>query len=160
MLQMNNVSVMVGENFRSIVFCDVLLKWMCVCRWRVFTNLVTYLSHQIHLEPEWIPRGQNEQADFISRILDFDNWMLDPLMFAELDHEWGPQTIDRFADMYNAQLDILIQGIRTPGSETVDAFTCDWGGEINWLFPPLHLNSRVIQHAKETRAQGSYPDCP
>ena len=113
------------------------------------------LSHQIHLEPEWIPRGENEQADFISRILDFDDWMLDPVMFAELDHEWGPHTIDRFADMHNAQLDRFNSRYWNPGSEAVDAFTCDWGGEINWLCPPLHLISRVIQHAKRTRAQGT-----
>ena len=45
---------------------------------------------------------ENEQADFISRILDFDDWML--VMFAELDHEWGPHTIDRFVDVHKAEL--------------------------------------------------------
>ena len=57
--------------------------------------------------------------------------------------------------MHNAQLDRFNSRFWNPGSEAVDAFTCDWGGEINWLCPPLHLISRVIQHAKKTRAQGT-----
>ena len=37
-------------------------------------------------------------------------------------------------------------------SEAVDAFTCDWGGEDNWLFPPVYLIPRVIRHAQATCA--------
>ena len=31
--------------------------------------------HQgISIEPEWVPRSSNEQADYLSRIVDFDDW--------------------------------------------------------------------------------------
>jgi len=47
------------------------------------------------LEPEWIPRAENEIADYISRIVDYDDW---PMVFNELDRQWGPHTVDRFAN--------------------------------------------------------------
>ena len=37
--------------------------------------------NQITLEPEWLPK----EADLISRIVDYDDWRLDPLVFAGLD---------------------------------------------------------------------------
>ena len=53
------------------------------------------VSHGIHLEPEWIPRKENELADYISRIVDSDDWQLEPILFAWLDNVWGPHTVDR-----------------------------------------------------------------
>ena len=43
----------------------------------------TDMNYQIRLEPEWIPRG-NEFADYLSRIVDHDDWMLNPVVFQEL----------------------------------------------------------------------------
>ena len=34
------------------------------------------LGGQIRIEPEWIPRTQNEQTDSLSRIIDYDDWGL------------------------------------------------------------------------------------
>ena len=113
------------------------------------------VANQIRLEPEWIPRGLNEQADFISRIEDFDDWKLDPREFTKIDVLWGPHTIDRFADVHNKQLERFNSRFWNPGSEAVDAFTCNWVGEVNWLCPPMHLVNRVIQHAKRTNAEGT-----
>ena len=31
-------------------------------------------SHALCIEPEWIPREQNEIADYLSRIVDCDDW--------------------------------------------------------------------------------------
>ena len=42
-----------------------------------------------------------------------------------------------------------------PGSEAVHSFTCDWGSDINWLFPPVYLVPRVIRHAQQTGAKGT-----
>ena len=30
--------------------------------------------HGIPIEPEWVPRSSNEQADYLSRLVDFDDW--------------------------------------------------------------------------------------
>ena len=61
----------------------------------------TSVKGRIRLEPEWIPREGNQIADYISRIVDHDDWMLNPMVFSELDALWGPHTVDRFADEYN-----------------------------------------------------------
>ena len=113
------------------------------------------MANQIRLEPEWIPRKENEQADFISKIIDYDDWMLDPIIFAELDRDWGPHDVDRLADVHNKQLKRFNSRYWNPGSEAVDAFTCDWGNERNWLCPPTYLINQVIQHAKVTKAEGT-----
>jgi len=35
---------------------------------------------RISLEPEWIPREENKITDYISRIVDYDDWALNPLL--------------------------------------------------------------------------------
>ena len=105
------------------------------------------VDNSIRLEPKWIPREQNELANYYSRIVDHDDYMLNPSVFAWLDELWGPHSVDRFASPNNAQLDRF--NTRAPGSEAVDAFTCNWGTDINWLFPPVYLVPRVIRHAQQ-----------
>ena len=34
------------------------------------------LVHQIKLEPEWVPRVDNQQADYWSKVRDHDDWMV------------------------------------------------------------------------------------
>ena len=67
----------------------------------IFNNSI---RNQVIIEPEWIPREANQQADFISRIVDSDDWSLHPELFARLDAKWGPHTVDRFANYCNTQL--------------------------------------------------------
>ena len=83
------------------------------------------ISSYIRIEPEWIPREANQQADFISHIIDNDDWSLHPELFQWLDRQWGPHTIDRFASYSNTQLTRFNFRFWNPGTETVDAFTCD-----------------------------------
>lgn len=68
---------------------------------KVFAIAVQY---QIHLEPEWVPRKLHDWADLASRIIDYDDWYLNPLVLAWLDMAWGPHTVDRFVDYNNCQL--------------------------------------------------------
>eukprot|EP00731_Ephydatia_muelleri_P026444 Em0018g544a len=46
------------------------------------TDICTLMSRAIHIEPEWIPREQNEIADYISCIVDYDDWFVNPAVFA------------------------------------------------------------------------------
>ena len=59
----------------------------------------------IRIEPEWIPHTENQQADYLSRIQDRDDWMIRPEVYGNIDSLWGPHDVDRFADNFNAQLD-------------------------------------------------------
>ena len=123
------------------------------------------IRYQIRLEPEWVPREFNERADFLSRIVDYSDWFLNPAVFAELDAAWGPHTVDRFADFHNHQAPRFNSRCWNPGSEAVDAFTVNWGGENNWWCPPIELIPRVICHARACKAVGtlivpSWPSAP
>ena len=113
------------------------------------------IDNHIHIEPEWIPREQNQLADYYSRIVDHDDWMLNPYVFNWLDAIWGPHTIDRFANPSNNQVVRFNSRFWTPNSEAVDTFTCNWGGENNWWCPPVHLVPRVIRHGQNTNARGT-----
>ena len=61
--------------------------------------------------------------DYISWLVDHDDWKLDPMIFGELDRKWGPHTVDRFADIHNCQIDRFNSCYWSPGEEAVDAFT-------------------------------------
>ena len=47
-------------------------------------------NHSISIEMEWIPRSENDQADFLSRIYDSDDWGLSWDTFHKIDSVWGP----------------------------------------------------------------------
>ena len=60
-----------------------------------------------------MPRSSNEQADYLSRIVDIDDWFVSPRIFRFLDLKWGPHSVDRFADEHNHLLPDLILGFVT-----------------------------------------------
>ena len=43
----------------------------------------------IHLEVQWIPRTSNQQAYFISRLIDTDDWQVIEEFFLFFDGRWG-----------------------------------------------------------------------
>ena len=40
-----------------------------------------FIRSGIHLEVQWIPRTSNQQADYISRLIDNDDWQITKKMF-------------------------------------------------------------------------------
>ena len=62
------------------------------------TIFATLVKGKTKLGPEWILREVNQLADYLSRLVDYDDWMLNPLVFSQLNALWVPFTIDRFAD--------------------------------------------------------------
>ena len=78
---------------------DVALQIFALC-----------MSCAIHIEPEWI-----------SRIVDYDDWYVNPAVFAWVEELWGPHTVDRFASHYNMQLLRFNSRFACPGAEAVDA---------------------------------------
>ena len=112
-------------------------------------------ANNIRIEPEWIPRAENELADYLIRITDYDDWSLDHAIFVSIDLRWGPHTVDRFASHYNMQLPRFNSRFWNPGTEAVDAFTADWHDENNWLCPPVYLVPRILRHAYNCRARGT-----
>ena len=113
------------------------------------------LKSQIRIMPEWIPRSLNQQADWLSPMEDYDDWAVHPNHFAAIDADWGPHTIDCFACSYNSHLQHFNSRFWNPGTEAVDAFTCDWSGQINWMCLPPYLTLRTVRHALNTAACGT-----
>ena len=96
-------------------------------------------NYGISIEMEWIPRCQNDRADYLSRIYDAGDWALSPLSFHGIDLAWGPHSIDRFANHLNAYLLRFNSRFWNPGAEGIDAFVMDWAGENNYVFAPVYL---------------------
>lgn len=116
-------------------------------------NVFLFTSqHQIHLNVSWLPRDQNSQAAFLSKIVDFDDYSLHDEVFFHLENLWGPHSVDRFACSYNAKLPRFNSRFVQPGAEAVDAFTQDWPPENNWLVPPISLIGRVLKHMSDCKA--------
>ncbi|VDI24929.1 Hypothetical predicted protein [Mytilus galloprovincialis] len=112
-------------------------------------------KNDITIFGNWIPREQNEQADMLSRIVDIDDWRISDEFFTFLNDLWGPFSVDRFASFENTKLQKFNSLYWNPGSLCVDAFTCDWSGENNWLVPPVTEVSRVINHLVKCKAKGT-----
>lgn len=80
-------------------------------------------KNNISIEPEWIPRNDNYQADFISRCEDCDDWSISKTWFKYFDKVWGKYEIDRFVSSYNKQYKRLNSRFWIPGTECIDALS-------------------------------------
>lgn len=49
-----------------------------------FAIFVISMANQIRIEPEWIPHNKNQQANYLSRLVDHDDWQVHPDIFAGL----------------------------------------------------------------------------
>lgn len=65
------------------------------------------------------PQGKNELADYVSKIKDYDDWMVHLLIFLQIDRLWGPHTVDLFANNRNTQLKWFNSQFWNPRAETV-----------------------------------------
>ena len=101
----------------------------------VFINFCSKFN--IKLIPQWIPREQNELADYYSRRKDTDNWSIDNDSFRLINNLCGPFTVDRFANNLNRKLNCFNSKYYCRGTSHVNAFTNDWSNDLNWLCPPI-----------------------
>lgn len=115
---------------------------------------ILWLCHnlQIDLTPDWVPRAQNELADYLSKLVDYDDFGLQPAAFAHLLQQLGPFDIDCFASEHNALLPAFFSELWTPRARAANAFAQPWSGLRCYCFPPPKLVPRVLQHAFESRA--------
>ena len=112
-------------------------------------------NYGINLEIDWVPRSLNDKADYLSKIVDFDDWEVVPEIFQFLNSRWGPHTVDCFATFYNFKVPRFFSRFWNPGSSGVDAFFQTWQGENCWVVPPVVLLSKVLRFMSLSRAQGT-----
>ncbi len=109
--------------------------------------------NRISLRVEWIPRGENDRADLLSRIQDFDDWQVSHEFFLAVEQEFQCRfSVDRFADHRNRKCVRFNSRFYVPGTEGVNAFAFDWSGEENWLVPPISCVSKVLDHVSLTKS--------
>ena len=123
-----------------------------ILAWNIYKICI---SNNINIELKWLPREQNVQADYFSKIFDFDNWSVAENIFNMIQCKWGVSTIDRFADHKNRKVKKCNSQFWNPGTCGVNAFAFDWSNESNWLAPPIGLVSRVINHLCLCNAKGA-----
>ena len=76
---------------------------------------------------KWIPRSQNDRANFLSRTYDADH---STFFLHRIDPIWGPHSIDRFANHLNAKLSRFNSRFWNRVVEGIDAFVRIRPGKI------------------------------
>jgi hypothetical protein len=64
-------------------------------------------SFQIDLTPDWVPRDQNQLADYLSKFRDLDDFALQPSAFQQIVEQFGKLDVDWFASEHNALLPVF-----------------------------------------------------
>ena len=112
-------------------------------------------EHNNRLEVQWIPRTESEKADYISRLIDFDDWQITPEFFLRLEKLWGPHTIDRFANFYAARLPRFFSRFWNPGTSGVDFFVQNLESENFLVVPPVSLIALVLHYLSLQKARAT-----
>ena len=107
------------------------------------------------MEVQWIPRTLNQQADYISRLIDTDDWQITEEFFLFLDARWGPHSVDCFANYYNHKLPKFFSRFWNPNTSGVDFFFQSLRGENCLVVPPVGIVQRVLHYLKSQQAVGT-----
>ena len=114
----------------------------------------TAKDNKIDIEVEWIPRTQNERADYLSKIVDYDDWTVKDCYFYAVTSVWGPCSVDCFASYKNCKVLRFYSKYFNPDSLGVYSLPYSWVGETCWLVPPVSLVKKVILHVCLCRCRG------
>ena len=106
-------------------------------------------KYRMNLNVVWIPRKENEEADFWSRVRNFNDWGITPVWFVKIcAYCRANPIVDRFADFRNKKCKRYNSRFYHTTSEAVDAFSQDWSAGVNWVVPPLYLVNRAVDYAR------------
>jgi hypothetical protein len=77
--------------------------------------------NNIHIRPRYITSAANTWADKLTCHLESDDWQLEPSVIHDMDTQFGPHTIDRFASALNSLLPRYNANWLDPSYEAVDS---------------------------------------
>ena len=113
------------------------------------------VAYDIRIFPTWIPREDNQYADYFSKMVDTDDWSIDNRSFVSVCQKFGFPTVDRFADNINKKVDKFNSKYYCRGTDAINAFTQNWADdELNWLSPPIKYIIPTIRHLQLCKAKG------
>lgn len=96
-------------------------------------------ENKIFIEIVWIPTSDNSKADYISKMIDHEDWQTTSEFFEFVDHMWGTFTVDRFANNYNCKVQRFNSKFWNVNTAAIDAFSQNWYSDNNWLVRQLHM---------------------
>ena len=68
------------------------------------------LSNGITIEAPWVPRSKNLRADYLSKIIDYEDWRgVTCAFFLLINNLWSLFNDDRFASFKNNKLDRILE---------------------------------------------------
>jgi hypothetical protein len=102
----------------------------------------------------WVPRSQNEAADFLSKIVDIDGWQIDQRIFHFLQSVTKKFTLDPFSSEKNFKCDKFYSKFWCTGTSGVNALCFQWKNEHCWIVPPPVLILQTILHIIQNKASG------
>jgi len=111
------------------------------------------MGYSIVLEMDWIPRSENEKADYFSKITDFDDWGISFEMLSILQARYGVFEIDWFASENNAKVSKFYSRFLNPSSFGVDAFTANWDEYFGLFVPPIKIVHMVLRKMDADQAK-------
>ena len=96
----------------------------------------------------------NNKADYLLKILGYDDWGLSVELFELLNRKWGPFAIDWFASEHNAKVATFYTSFWCEKTLGVDALTEDMRGGNGYYVPPVSQISKIIKHMELCSAFG------
>jgi hypothetical protein len=113
-------------------------------------------TNDIALRAKYIRSAANVWADALSRDRSGQSeWRLAPELFKQIDADWGPHHVDRFATPLNALLPRFNTLMATPTGAAVDALAQsdeEWRSGRSWCHPPWGLLPRVALKLRDSGA--------
>ena len=85
----------------------------------------------IQVSSIWVPREENQMADYLSKLSDGKDWGIHPNIFNMIESMWRPITVDRFATCYNTKCVRFNSRFWNPYCEGDDTYMISWAGENN-----------------------------
>lgn len=114
------------------------------------------IDHGAVLSSMWVPRTFEQRTDELSKVRDYDDWMVHPAIFRSLDG-WIAggyrHTADRFATDKNHLVRRFYSAWWCPGTAGVDSLRqTDWRDFVNWCNPPFRLIGELLLFLQAERA--------
>jgi len=126
--------------------------------------------HAIEVQPQYSPKimqgvvhkkffaarsyDSNEKADYLSKIVDFDDWTVKDCYFHAVFSYRGPCSLDCFASCKNCKFPHFYSKFFNPVSLGLDSLAFSWVGETCWLVSPVALVKNVIHHVCFCQCRG------
>jgi len=147
LLRMDNVTAVSYINQKggtvSRALCQLAITIWTWCTERYIT-----------LQAEHLPGQLNSQADEESRtVRDRCDWMLNHLVFQQIDAQLGPMEVDLFASRLTKQLPRFYSWRPDPEAEATDAFMQNWAASRGFANPPWCLIHRCLAKVRKEGAR-------